>query len=79
MNHKCHGDYVKSIRLYRCLMDGTILKDIEQPETCPHCKRDVSAEVHEAAEMWKVEQTVVVIGAIEFVLDVKRTEIRERD
>jgi hypothetical protein len=56
MNRDCNGDYWPTLRLYRCLRDGSLIKANARPMECDNCKRRVSATVHPKTEMRTIKQ-----------------------
>jgi hypothetical protein len=43
VNHNCHGDFyvVNGERFYRCLLDSTVLPDVDPSQPCPRCARAI--------------------------------------
>ena len=46
MNHDCNGDWVPSIEMYRCFLDGMMVDTKTKPTVCPNCRRPVVATTH---------------------------------
>jgi hypothetical protein len=39
VNHECHGDWIPSMKMYRCLYDGRFVDSQKKPVVCPNCNR----------------------------------------
>jgi len=40
MNRECHGDWIPSMKMYRCLYDGKFVVTDKKPAVCSNCNRN---------------------------------------